>query len=199
MLKKKIVMLMLSVTLFASFIGMVSAKQEMLTYPSEKYGFSIDYPKDWVVKEGSDWVEFVPPDEFYASFGYEENSLFVMIGIQKIPAGIPLEKFAESCKERLTETAAKELMGMVKIDMTDTLNGKIDGEPFAGYTFTATETITSTKIRMGTIVCFVKGTMGYIVFLGASPSLYLLVEDPYFKPILYSFRFTKEDSFYENN
>lgn len=121
----------------------------MLTYTNVEHGFSIEYPEDWTVEEGTMGivVEFTRPDGINANVVTEE-----------LPTRMTAEEYAE---------ATRELLQGIGYNTVKTFTDTINGEPVAGHVMTIT--IFGVEIKQMQ-ACFVSDTTAYGITFTAFPN-----------------------------
>lgn len=152
----------------------LSPVEEWSTYTSSEYGFSIEYPEDWAVKE--DYKGTV-----VAFRGPEKGGGFINANVgasAEVPTGMTLEEFVEASREELSED----------INVVETFTDTINGEPAAGHILTWTREGGGEAKAIQVI--FVRGTTGYAIILGSTASVYDDAYDYYFDPMIQSFELT---------
>ena len=176
MLKKIIIELVLFGIILVSLIGAVNAEQGMLTYTNGEYGFSIEYPEDWTVEEGSfgTVVMFMGPikDDFIIT---------VNVVIEELQIKMTVEEYYKAGLEWYQD----------EYEIVETLSDTINGEAVAGDITTYTMDGTDFKNMQ---VCFVRDKTGYVITFDSVASAYDKAEADYFDPMLMSFKFIEKEA-----
>ena len=154
----------------------------MKIYTSEKYGFSINYPKDWTVEEDHNMglgptVVFMRPMK-----GKFRIDVYIMV--EELPTTMTVEEYATAREDTLKE----KLTSFYKDEGYSTI---INGDPAVISVFTGTPPMNASESKQKAAF-FMSNTTGYIISCTASPSTYDEENENYFEPMIKSFELTQK-------
>lgn len=163
-------------------VGAVSAiNQEMVTYTSEEWGYSIDCPSNWVISEEEDAVYFMSPvkvEGYYPTAG---------VGIGR-ESGVRIEVMPDVMDEIMKELLSEPVM-IEKYSIT------INNEEAYVAVFEGTMTAYGEQFKMRLkFVGLVRDPMFYFIIAMATPASFEELDKKYFEPIIQSFKIIGEPS-----
>jgi hypothetical protein len=135
--------------------------QQYLLYESPQYGFSIQYPSDWQVREGEAGVivTFTSPLES----NFDPFTANVAIGIENIATGTSLDNYSKSILELLQSQPPGQDFKITKSPISTTLGG-IPAQRI-GFTVKAPSerSFNSESTLEGVQVWTIEGNYGYVL------------------------------------
>ena len=176
-MRKELIVILIVAMFVSQIIGAVGVTNpEMMTYTNEKYGFSIDHPEDWTVKEdyGRAVIVLIGPVK-------EGFIISVNIVAEELPIKMTVEEYAAA-----SEYVLKNITTSYHKDKE--YSTTINGESSVLRIFTATYEKDAPEIKQHQAY-FIRDTTAYIVSCTASPSTYDEANENYFEPMTQSFKF----------
>ena len=148
-------------------------EEEMLTYTSKEYGFSIEYPEDWTVQKKMGLIFFEPMGEAYPN---------VNVGTGELPTNMSSEEFGRAQIEYSN-------MFFSDYQTIEEYNTLINGKEAFVYTYRVTVLATGEeevnfKFKQA---CIMDNLTVYLVTCGTIASSYDESNKKYFEPMIQSF------------
>ena len=134
---------------------------ETLTYTNSEWGFSVEYPKDWSIHEGSGVATVVFVGPLIKETG---GQISIIIGAQDLTEfpNLTLEECVDFAKLGIEE-------GAQNYEEVGEYDAVVDGLPAIVWSWR--EELEGTKL-LGTMANFMKDDVLYLINYGATPSCY---------------------------